>query len=48
MVYAKILTELWELLITDKKPHELNEESDVYAPSRGPNIPCPTYKGMWD
>ncbi|KAH0679202.1 hypothetical protein KY284_020287 [Solanum tuberosum] len=34
------LTELWELLITDIKPHELNVESDVYAPSRGPNIPC--------
>ncbi|KAH0671069.1 hypothetical protein KY289_025562 [Solanum tuberosum] len=44
------LTELWELLITDIKPHELNVESDVYAPSRGPNIPCqrPTDRGSID
>ena len=43
---TKSLTDLWELLITDKKPHELNMESDVYAPSRGPNIPCQWYKGI--
>ena len=46
MVNAESLTEQWELLITDKKPHELNVEFDVYAPSRGPNIPCERYKGM--
>ena len=46
MVNAESLSELWELLITDIKPHELNLESDVYAPSRGPNIPYQRYKGM--
>ena len=44
MVNADSLNELWELLITDKKPHELNVDSYVYAPSRGPNIPCQRYK----
>ena len=46
MVNAKSLTELWELLITVIKPHELNVESDAYAPSRGPNIPCQRNKNM--
>ena len=46
MVNEESLTELWELLITDNKTHELNVVSDVYAPSRGPNIPCQRYKGM--
>lgn len=35
---------LWELLITDIKSHELNMESDVYAPLRAPNTPCQTYR----
>ena len=42
----KSLTKLWDLLITDIKPHEINVESDVYAPSRGPNIPDQRYIGM--
>ena len=48
MVNAESLNELWELLITDNKTHELNVVSDVYAPSRGPNIPFWGYKGMSD
>ena len=40
------LTELWEVLISIIKSHELNVDSDVYAPSRGPNIPYQRYKGM--
>ena len=28
------------------KSHELDVESDVYASSRGPNIPCHRYQGM--
>jgi len=32
--------------INQHKTHELNVEFDVYAPSRGPNIPCQRYRGM--
>ena len=46
MVNAKSMIDLWELLITDYKPHELNVESDVYAPLRGSNIHCQRYEGM--
>ena len=45
MVNAIWWTEMWELLITDLKPHELkpyelNVKYDVYAPSIAPNILC--------
>ena len=40
------MTDVWGLIITNIKPHEINVESDVYAPSRGPNIPWKRYIGM--
>ena len=46
MVNTESLTDLWKLIKQIIKPHELNVESDVYAPSRGPNIPFKRYKGM--